>query len=164
MGRFGLRAETALYDYDFGTGDVFVRREPRAAATVGIDRSFAGDWNVLGQAFVHVAETRDRTQLGTPAVEALRDRNDMLHRAWRDTVVGGSLRVAKGFAASRGEAEMSVAHYGGGGAMVQAKASYALRDGVRGFILAESFSGPPDGFFGRLTSNDVLAIGIRAGF
>ncbi len=163
IGRFGVRAEVAFYEYDLGKVAPFATRAPSAAATFGVERSFPSEWNVLGQVFVNTSRANESSDPSFGASE-LAERNAIIHRTWRDTVAGASLRIANRFAADRGALEATGAFYAGGGEFFQVQASYALRDGLRVTFLAERFSGPSDSFFGQRNRNDVIAIGLRAGF
>lgn len=158
---FGLRVEVAHYFH----GKAFLQglspRRPLFAATIGIDRSFRGQWMIIGQAIVRRASDAEPV---AARQQVLADRNAIIHGAWRKTIIGATLSIRKTFAADRGNAELTGAVLSGGGRFLQARASFAIADSVRVQILGEHFDGPAASYFGRQSANNNVMIGLRAGF
>ena len=161
-GAFGVRGEAAAYSRDLESARPFAARVPVAALALGIDRDFPGQWNVNAIALARFNKAGAAVAPGLD--DAVARANAAIQFAWRDTVVGGAIRVRKGFASDRGSAEISAAGFGGGGTLLQGKASYAIRDGVRLTVLGQRFAGPEGGFFGRLRANSIATAGIRVGY
>ena len=157
IGKYGLRFEAAGYDYDRTGLATVITRLPRFAATLGVDRSFSGQWSVIVQAALRVSKHTGETG-------AFAARNATVQGAWRDVTFGSFARVRKGFSGDRGSVEVVGASFTGGGALGQIKASYVLRDGVRITALLERYAGPEDSYLGRLRSNNLVTLGLRAGF
>jgi len=157
---FGVRAEAALYDYDVDALRGSATRVPTFAAAIGVDRDFSNSTNVNVQLIVHGA----RAASAPSASQAIALRNDVIQYAWRDTVVGGLLRVRRTFAQDRGSFELSAAAFGGGGEYQQARLGYVLTDGVRLIAMGERFGGDPSSLFGKLEDNTLITLGVRLGF
>ncbi len=162
VGTFGVRGEAAAYSRDLEGARRFAARIPVAALALGIDRDFPGQWNVNAIALARFNKTGAAVLPGVD--DAVARANAAIQFAWRDTALGGAIRVRKGFASDRGSAEVSAAGFGGGGTLLQAKASYAVRDGVRLTLLGQQFAGPEGGFFGRLRANSTVTAGVRVGY
>ena len=162
VGAYGIRGEAAAYSRDLASARPFAARVPVAALALGIDRDFPGQWNVNAIALARFNKPGAAVTSGIDA--AVARANAAIQFAWRDTVVGGAIRVRRGFASDRGSAEVSAAGFGGGGTLLQGKASYALRDGVRLTVLGQRFAGSEGGFFGRLRANSTVTAGIRVGY
>ena len=79
-------------------------------------------------------------------------------------IFGSFARVRKGFSGDRGSVEVVGASFTSGGALGQIKGSYALRDGIRIAALVERYAGPSESYLGRLRGNNLVMIGLRAGF
>ena len=157
IGNYGLRFEAAGYVYDRKRLAGSMARVPRFAATLGVDRSFPGQWSVIIQAALRINSR-------TAEMGGLAERNATLHGAWDDVIFGSFARVRKGFAGDRGSIEAVGASFTGGGALGQIKGSFVLRDGVRITALLEHYSGPPESYLGRLRGNNLVMVGLRAGF
>ena len=161
VANFGIRAEIARYFYRRTALQNLSPRKPMLAVTVGIDRSFRGQWMIIAQAIVR------RASGATPVTaqhQSVADRNAVVHGVWRKTTVGATLSVRKTFAANRGNAELTGATLSGGGTFLQARVSFAVSDNVRIQLLGEHFNGPESSFFGRQSANDNLMIGLRVGY
>ncbi|WP_309644767.1 DUF1302 family protein [Phenylobacterium sp.] len=161
LGPYGVRAEAALYHYDRSDLTGLALRRPRFALVLGADRDLPGQLNLNVQTVLRANDTQPAPP-GPKAATALR--NAAIQYAWRDTVVGATVRLRKPFAAERGSVEATVAAYAGGGTYAQIRLTYALRDGLRASLLAERFAGRSDSLFGRLEDNSLIAVGLRAGF
>ena len=157
IGDYGLRFEAAGYAYDRKGFANLITRVPRFAATLGVDRSFPGQWSVIVQAAVRVSERTGDTG-------ALAARNATIHGAWDAVTFGSFARVRKGFSGDRGSIELVGASFTGGGALGQVKGSYALRDGVRITAFMERYTGSSESYLGRLRGNNLVMVGLRAGF
>lgn len=161
LGPFGLRAEAAAYAYDDSDLRGAAIRKPRFALALGMDREFPGQININVQALVRTAET-----LAPPPglqLQAARA-NGAIQYAWRDTVVGGLVRVRKTFADDRASLEATLGGFSGGGRYEQVRLNYALRDGVRLTAMAEQFSGLPQTLLGRQQDNSLFTLGVRFGY
>ena len=157
IGSYGLRFEAAGYDYDRTGLATAITRVPRFAATLGVDRSFPGQWSVIVQAALRLSRRTGETG-------AFAARNATIHGAWNDVIFGSFARVRKGFSGDRGSVEVVGASFTGGGALGQIKGSYALRDGIRITMMLERYAGPSESYLGRLRGNNLVMIGLRAGF
>ena len=157
IGNYGLRFEAAGYDYNRSGLATAITRVPRFAATLGVDRSFLGQWSVIVQAALRVSTRTGETG-------ALAARNATIQGAWQPVIFGSFARVRKGFSGDRGSVEVVGASFTGGGALGQIKGSYALRDGVRITALLERYAGPQESYLGRLRVNNLFMMGLRAGF
>ena len=157
IGNYGLRFEAAGYHYDRTGLATAITRVPRFAATLGVDRSFSGQWSVIVQAALRVSTRTGETG-------AFAARNATIQGAWNDVIFGSFARVRKGFSGDRGSIEVVGASFTGGGALGQIKGSYALRDGVKITALWERYAGPQDSYLGRLRGNNLVMLGLRAGF
>ncbi|MFZ3006586.1 MAG: DUF1302 family protein [Phenylobacterium sp.] len=160
LGAYGVRAEAAFYDYDRGDLTGLAPRRPRFALVLGADRELPSQINVNVQAVVRVNDTLP--PLGPQT--ALARRNAAIQYGWRDTVVGGAVRLRRAFSADRGSVETTVAAYAGGGTYGQFRLAYAIADGLRASLLAERFAGRSGSLFGGLEDNSLIAVGLRAGF
>ncbi len=157
IGDYGLRFEAAGYAYDREGVTTLITRVPRFAATLGVDRSFAGQWSIIVQAALRVSAHAE----GTSALAA---RNATINGAWKGAIFGSFARIRKGFSGDRGSVELVGASFTGSGALGQIKGSYALRDGVRITALLERYAGSSESYLGRLRGNNLVMIGLRAGF
>ncbi len=157
IGSYGLRFEVAGYDYNRTGLATALTRVPRFAATLGVDRSFSGQWSVIVQAALRLSRR-------TGEMGAFAARNATINGAWNDAIFGSFARVRKGFSGDRGSVEVVGASFTGGGALGQVKGSYALRDGIRITALVERYAGPSESYLGRLRGNNLFMIGLRAGF
>ena len=161
LGDFGLRLELAGYDFASGATRGQAGRLPRFAGVLGIDRSFRGQWSIIAQAVLRMNRS---SALAADASPLVSDRNNLIHSAWRDNILGGTIRVRKGLAGDRNAIEATVAAFTGGGNYVQLKASHRLNDTLRLSLLAERHGGARGTFFGQLRSNNMISIAVRAGF
>ncbi|WP_310498623.1 DUF1302 family protein [Sandarakinorhabdus sp.] len=161
LGDFGLRLELAGYEYASSAARGQAGRLPRFAGVLGIDRSFRGQWSIIAQAVLRMNRS---SALAADASPLVSDRNNLIHSAWRDTILGGTIRVRKGLAGDRGAIEATVAAFTGGGNYVQLKASHRLNDTLRLSLLAERHGGVRGTFFGQLRPNNMISIAVRAGF
>lgn len=161
LGDFGLRLELAGYDYASSATRGQAGRVPRFAGVLGVDRSFRGQWSVIAQAVLRLNRSSALAQGASPLVS---DRNNLIHSAWRDTILGGTIRVRKGLAGDRAAIEATVAAFSGGGNYVQLKASHRLNDTLRLSLLAERHGGARGTFFGQLRPNNTVSFAVRAGF
>ena len=160
IGRFGFRAEAAAYRYNTNEISQFSTGKPRFAGVIGVDRSFSGQWSVILQGVVRVS---DRTMITGPnAVVA--ERNAQIHGAWKKTIIGGFARVKKGFAGDRASAELVGAILSGGGRFGQLKMGYVVRDSVKLHLLVERYGGREASYLGRLKQNNLIMLGVKAGF
>lgn len=161
LGDFGVRAEAAIYDYDREALREVAARAPKFALALGADRDFPGQLNINVQALLRVNEDL----AGPPDRRApLARANASLHYTWRDTVVGGLVRVRQPFYDDRGAIEVSAGGFSGGGTFQQLKVSYALADGVRLTAMGERYGGAPGTQLGRLAENSLFTVGIRYGY
>ena len=161
VGSFGLRVEAAAYWHDSAAVSGVAGRVPRFAAVIGIDRSFPGQWLVTAQALAR------RSAMAGPvpaSLAPLAAKNDVMHGAWRPTIFGGTISVRKTFAADRGRAEFTAAWLSGGGAYFQAKTSLRLTQSVNVQFLGERHVGTAESYLGRLRANNLVMIGLKAGF
>jgi len=161
VGPYGLRLEAAAYDYDRAELQAFASGNPRFAAVLGVDRSFAGQWSVIAQAVLRV---RSREFGPAGPVLAFSARNSVIHGAWRPNIYGGFVRIRKGFSGDRGSLEVAAASLSGGGSFSQIKGGFTLRDAVRMTVLLEHYTGDAASYFGRLRGNNLAMVGLRAGF
>lgn len=161
LGDFGLRLEVAGYDYARDATRGQAGRLPRFAGVLGVDRSFRGQWSVIAQAVLRISRA---SKLAPGASPAISDRNNLIHSAWQDVILGGTLRVRKGLAGDRAAIEATVAAFTGGGNYVQVKASHRLNDTLRLSLLAEHHGGARGTFFGQLRPNNTVSFAVRAGF
>ena len=161
LGDFGVRLELAGYDYQAAVTRGQAGRVPRFAGVLGIDRSFRGQWSIIAQAILRISQ---QSALAPGASALISDRNNTIHSAWQEAIVGGTIRVRKGFAGDRAAIETTVAAFTGGGNYVQLKASHRLNDTLRLSIIAERYAGANGTFFGQLRPNNIVAFAVRAGF
>ncbi len=161
LGDFGLRLEAAGYDYAHDATRGQAGRVPRFAGVLGVDRSFRGQWSIIAQAVLRISRA---STLAPGASTLLSDRNNLIHSAWRETILGGTIRVRKGLAGDRAAIEATVAAFTGGGNYVQLKASHRLNDTLRLSLLAECHGGARGTFFGQLRPNNTVSLAVRAGF
>ena len=157
IGSYGVRFEAAGYAYDRKGQATAMTRVPRFAATLGVDRSFPGQWSVIVQAAIRLSTRTGETG-------AFATRNATIQGAWSDLIFGSFVRVRKGFSGDRGSVEVVGASFTGGGALGQIKGSYALRDGIRITALLERYAGSQESYLGRLRGNNLVMVGLRAGF
>lgn len=160
IGRFGLRAEAAAYTYKKNEIGQFSTGKPRFAGVIGVDRSFSGQWSVILQGVVRVS---DRTLVTGPNF-LVAERNSQIHGSWKPVIVGGFARVKKGFAGDRASAELAGAVLSGGGRFGQLKMSYIVRDSVKLHLLVERYNGRKNSYLGRLKRNNLIMLGLKAGF
>lgn len=160
IGRFGLRAEAAAYTYKKNEIGQFSTGKPRFAGVIGVDRSFSGQWSVILQGVVRVS---DRTLVTGPNFRVA-ERNSQIHGSWKPVIVGGFARVKKGFAGDRASAELAGAVLSGGGRFGQLKMSYIVRDSVKLHLLVERYNGRKNSYLGRLKRNNLIMLGLKAGF
>ncbi len=160
VGKFGLRVEAAGYWHDRKSVTAVADRLPRFAAVIGIDRNLPGEWLIVVQALVRISAQADAVP---PALAALASRNAVIHGVWRDTVAGATLSVRKSFG-SRSTAELTGAWLSGGGSYLQARTSLSLTGLLRLQLLGERYAGDSTSYFGRLRANNLVMIGLRAGF
>lgn len=158
---FGIRLEMAHYSHGKAALQDLSPRKPLFAATLGIDRSFRGQWSVIAQSIVRVSS--DAAPV-TARQQDLADRNAVVHGAWRKTITGATLSLRKTFATSRGNAELTGAALSGGGGFVQGRASFAINDSLRIQLLGEHYSGNAGSFFGRQSANSIAMLGLRLGY
>ncbi len=161
IGDFGLRIELAGYDYRAAATRGQAARVPRFAGVLGVDRSFRGQWSVIAQAILRISQSSPLAPGASPLIS---DRNNTIHSAWQGTIIGGTIRVRKGFSGDRGAIEATVAAFTGGGNYVQVKASHRLNDTLRLSVLAEHHGGATGTFFGQLRPNNTVSFAVRAGF
>ncbi|MGB5078201.1 MAG: DUF1302 family protein [Sphingorhabdus sp.] len=160
IGRYGLRAEAAAYTYNMNEVGQFSTGKTRFAGVIGVDRSFSGQWSVILQGVVRVS---DRTLVTGPN-SSVAERNSQIHGSWKPVIVGGFARVKKGFAADRGSAELAGAILSGGGRFGQLKMGYIVRDSVKLHLLVERYDGRENSYLGRLKRNNLIMLGVKAGF
>jgi hypothetical protein len=158
---FGVRVEMARYFHTRSSLQDLSPRMPLFAATIGVDRSFRGQWLVIAQAIIRHASDAQHVAVRQ---RLLADRNAVIHGVWRETIVGATLSVRKTFAANRGNAELTGAVLSGGGRFLQARASFAISGTMTVQILAENFFGPTASYFGRQSANNNVMAGLRVGF
>jgi hypothetical protein len=161
LGDVGVRAEAAIYDYESSRLNGFAARVPRFALALGADRDFPNQININVQALVRANEN---LAIPPDALGPVARANGTIQYTWRDTVIGGLIRVRRLFDADRGAIEASAGGFSGGGRFEQLKASYAIADGIRLTLLAERYSGAPETQLGRLSENSLITVGIRYGF
>jgi hypothetical protein len=161
LGDFGVRLELAGYHYANGATRGQAGRLPRFVGVMGVDRSFRGQWSIIVQAVLRLSR---KFALAPGASPAISDRNNLIHSAWQDTILGGTLRIRKGLAGDRAAIEATAAAFTGGGNYVQLKASYRLNDSLRLSVLAEHHGGARGTFFGQLRPNNTISFAVRAGF
>lgn len=158
---YGVRAEAAFYDYDSPSLIGIAARVPRFALALGADRDLPGQFNINVQALVRSNES---IQSPAPRLAPFARGNGSVHYTWRDTVVGGLVRVRHSFDSDQGSLEASVGGFSGGGNFAQVKLVYALADGIRLIGMAERYAGSPGTQLGRLKDNSLFTIGIRYGY
>jgi hypothetical protein len=160
-GDYGVRVEVARYSGWNGVRGILSPRTPHLAGVIAVDRSFPRGWLIIAQAIVRFAS--NDVLVASPS-SALSARNASVHGAWRKAIAGATFTVHKTFATDRGRAELTSAWLQGGGTFLQGRASFAIADNFRLQILGEHFDGPGDSYFGRLSANNILMIGVRAGY
>ncbi|RYG34403.1 MAG: hypothetical protein EON93_08150 [Burkholderiales bacterium] len=158
---YGVRAEAAVYDYDKAELVGVAARIPRFALAVGADRDLPGQFNINVQALVR---SNEALQSPAPRLAPFARGNGSIHYTWRDTIVGGLVRVRHAFDADLGSVEASVGGFSGGGNFAQMKLVYALADGIRLIGMAERYGGSDGTQLGRLKDNSLFTIGIRYGY
>ncbi len=158
---YGVRAEAAFYDFDKPALIGVAARVPRFALALGADRDLPGQFNVNVQALVRSNES---LQSPAPRLAPVARGNGSIHYTWRDTVVGGLVRVRHAFDGDQGSFEASAGGFSGGGSFAQVKLVYALADGIRLIGMAERYAGSPGTQLGRLKDNSLFTIGIRYGY
>lgn len=102
--------------------------------------------------------------LAADASPLVYDRNNLIHSAWHNTILGGTIRIRKGLAGDHAAIEATVAAFTGAGNYVQLKASHRLNDTLRLSVLAERHGGARGTFFGQLRLSNTISIAVRAGF
>jgi hypothetical protein len=160
IGSFGVRAEAAAYDYDDAALRGAALRKPRLALVLGVDHDLPGQINVNMEGLVRTSEALPASPSQAPAARV----NGAIQYGWRDTVVGGLLRVRKLFDADRGLIEASAGAFAGGGNYLQFRFGYAIADGIRLTVMAEQYAGEPHTLLGRLEDNSLVTVGIRLGY
>jgi len=161
VAEYGVRAEAAFYDFDRPALRGIAARVPRFALALGADRDLPGQFNVNVQALVRSNEALESP---APRLAPFARGNGSIHYTWRDTVVGGLVRVRHAFENDQGSIEASAGGFSGGGSFAQVKLVYALADGVRLIGMAERYAGSPGTQLGRLEDNSLFTIGIRYGY
>jgi hypothetical protein len=161
IGDYGVRLEVAHYSGWNNVTNTLSPRTPRLAGVIGVDRSFPGGWLIIAQGLLRIASDDGIAPLPLPT---LGTRNASIHGAWRKMIVGATFSVRKSFAADRGKAELTSAWLKGGGTFLQGRASIAIGSNLRLQILGEHFDGPQGSYFGRLRANNIVMIGVRAGY
>lgn len=161
LGDFGVRFESALYAHDRGALAGLTDRVPRMAVVIGLDRSFPGQWLVIAQGILRTSRSVGPV---SPNQQLAARRNANIHGSWDQTIIGATLSVRKTFAGDKGQAELTGAMLSRGGAFLQARASIKLSEQLRLQILGEHYSGSAQSYFGQLKPNNLLMIGLRAGY
>jgi hypothetical protein len=160
-GKYGIRLEAAGYFYSQNAYALDANRVPTFAVVAGIDRSFPRQWSIIVQSVLRLSRSIAPT---ANVISSIKSRNDTIHGAWDGAIGGGFIRLRKGFSGDRGAAEVTAASLTGGGSYGQAKASYTFVDGVKIVAMAEHHAGSANSYFGRLRSNNLVMVGLRAGF
>lgn len=165
-GRYGFRAEAAyLASEDVEGKDPFTKN-PAFFAVAGGDRTFGDNLNVnLQYLFRQVVNHHAPESITSPAALPLADAAAFAANQYDETQHGLTFRISDKWLNNTLEAEIAgllwLKH---GDSLIRPKISYALNDAISLSMGAESYQGPHNSFFGRLSDFTTFFIETRGNF
>jgi hypothetical protein len=164
LGAWGVRAEAAAYWHDFAGQTPAAAYAPRLFASLGADRKFGESLDLNLQALLRLNQTLAPNGAPQPMSAGLASSNEILHGAWRKTIVGAAGRLKRELFRNQGWIEVSGAAYQGGGASLQTRLSWSPVDNWRLSLGADYFEGSRNSFFGAVNKNKSIFLEMRRGY
>ena len=162
-GRYGFRAEAAFLTSEDSTGENPFVKNPVIFAVAGGDRTFGDNLNInLQYLFRRVTNYRTLDLITPPPVLPLAEAAAFAANQYDETQHGMSFRIGDKWLNNTLEAEIAgLVWLQQGDSLIRPKISYALNDAVSVSMGAESYQGPRNSFFGRLTDFTTFFIESR---
>lgn len=152
-GRYGFRAEAAYLASEDADGQDLFTKNPAFFAVAGGDRTFGDNFNInLQYLFRQVVNYRAPGSITPAAAIPLAEAAAFAANQYDETQHGVTFRISDKWLNDTLEAELAgliwLQH---GDSLIRPKISYALNDAVSLSAGVESYQGPRNSFFGRLT-------------
>lgn len=165
-GRYGFRAEAAYLASEDAAGNDPFSKNPVFFAVAGGDRTFGDNFNVnLQYLFRQVINYRAPASITPAAALPLAEAAAFAANQYDETQHGMTFRIGNKWLNDTLEAEMAgLVWLQHGDSLIRPKITYAATDTIRLSMGADSYQGPHDSFFGRLTDFTTFFFELRWGY
>lgn len=165
-GRYGFRAEAAYLASEDSTGQDPFTKNPVFFAVAGGDRTFGDNLNVnLQYLFRQVVNYRAPESITPSAAPPLAEAAAFASNQYDETQHGLTFRIGDKWLNDTLKAEIAgLVWLQHGDSLIRPKVSYALNDTVSLSMGVESYQGPRNSFFGRLTDFTTFFFEVRWGY
>lgn len=165
-GRYGFRAEAAYLASEDVTGNDPFSKNPAFFAVAGGDRTFGDNFNVnLQYLFRQVINYRAPASITPAAALPLAEAAAFAANQYDETQHGLTFRIGNKWLNDTLEAEVAgLVWLQHGDSLIRPKITYAATDAIRLSMGADSYQGPHNSFFGRLTDFTTFFFELRWGY